>query len=280
MASKAAAGAGPARVRAKSARRSPGPHRGRTVVGLVLTAVGVALLIWLGVWQLQRKVWKEHLLARIEMLKDAPPEPLNVVFHRVRDGGQLDFVRVVARCSGLGEAAVHLYAQRPDGAPGWRQVGACRLAGAPYDTLLVDLGFEDTQAPAGTIPQPGAEPVLLPLEGAVITGVLRTPEPKAWYDGLLALTPGAGRANPHPKPGAQFFGRDIPAMAVALDAPRPAPVMLTLETPAAGPKLAPSGLPSDIPNRHLEYALTWFGLAGVLVVFTLVRLFGGRRRRV
>lgn len=227
---------------------------------------------------MQRKAWKEQLLTRIEMLKEAPPEPLNVVFHRVRDGGQLDFVRVVARCSGLGERAVHLYAQKPDGTPGWRQVGACRLTGAPYDTLLVDLGFEDTPSAAGTIPQPGAEPVLLPPEGAVITGVLRTPEAKAWYDGVLALTT-PGRSDPHPKPGAQFFARDIPAMAVALDAARPAPVMLSLETPAAGPKLTPSGLPTDIPNRHLEYALTWFGLAGVLVVFTLVRLLSGRRRR-
>ena len=69
----------------------------------------------------------------------------------------------------------------------------------------------------------------------MITGVLRTPEPKAWYDGVLALTT-PGRSDPHPKPGAQFFARDIPAMAAALDAPRPAPVMLSLESPAAGPK--------------------------------------------
>lgn len=276
MASRAATAAAPPRGFGKAAK----PRRGRSIVGLLLTLVAVAILVTLGVWQLQRKAWKEHLLARIELLKDAPPEPLNVVFNRVRDGGQLDFVRVVARCSGLGENAVHLYAQRPDGAPGWRQIGACRLAGAPYGAILTDLGFEDTQAPAGTIPQPGAEPVLLPREGALITGVLRTPEPKAWYDGILALTtPGAGRGDPHPQPGAQFFGRDIASMAVALKADRPAPVMLSLESPAAGPKLTPSGLPTDIPNRHFEYALTWFGLAGVLVVFTLVRLFSGRRRR-
>ena len=144
---------------------------------------------------------------------------------------------------------------------------------------MVDLGFEDTTAPAGAVPQPGVEPVSLPDDDALVTGVLRTPEPKAWYDGILAATTGgAARNDPHPQPGAQFFGRDIPSMAVALDSPRPAPVMLSLESPAAGPKLAPSGLPTDIPNRHLEYALTWFGLAGVLVVFTLVRWFTGRRR--
>ena len=275
MARSAAAAPAPARGFGKAAP----PRRGRSIVGLILTLVAVVILVGLGAWQLERKVWKDGLVARISMLKDAPPSPLNVVFNRVRDGGQLDFVRVVARCSGLGDHAVHLYSQKPDGAPGWRQVGACRLKNAPYDTLLVDLGFEAAAAAPGAVPEPGVQPVLLPNEEALVTGVLRTPEPKAWYDGILAATTGDRSAEPHPQAGAQFFHRDIPSMAVALGAPRPAPVMLSLESPAAGPKLAPSGLPSDIPNRHLEYALTWFGLAAVLVLFTIVRWFTARRAR-
>ncbi|CAN5381017.1 SURF1 family protein [soil metagenome] len=262
-------------------------HRGLSVFGWLMVLVALGVLLSLGQWQLQRKAWKEHLLARIAQLKDSPSEPLNVVFNRVRDGGELDFVRVVARCDGLGERAVHLYAIRPDGSPGWRQVGACRLANAPYGAILVDLGFEDVPATSGGestgMPLPGAEPVLLPTQGALITGVLRTPDPKAWYDGLLALAlPGqvkSGNTDPHPRAGASFFGRDIPAMAVALGAERPAPVMLSLETPRAGPKLTPAGLPTDIPNRHLEYAITWFGLAAALVGFVVVRLLLGLARR-
>ena len=274
-----------------SAAASPAPKRTRTRRGLslfgwLMVLLALAVLLSLGQWQLQRKAWKEHLLARIAQLHDSPPEPLNVVFNRVRDGGELDFVRVVARCDGLGEHAVHLYAIRPDGSPGWRQVGACRLANAPYGAILVDLGFEDVPATSGGestgMPVPGAEPVLLPTQGALITGVLRTPDPKAWYDGLLALAlPGqaaSGNTDPHPRPGASFFGRDIPAMAVALGAARPAPVMLSLESPRAGPKLTPAGLPTDIPNRHLEYAITWFGLAAALVVFVLVSVILRHRR--
>jgi surfeit locus 1 family protein len=244
-----------------------------SVLGLVFVALGVAILVSLGVWQLQRRVWKETLLARIEALKDSPPEPLNVVFNRVRDGGELDFVRVAARCEGLGEGAAHLFAMRPDGSPGWRQIGACRLSGSPYGAILVDLGFETLPAAPGAIPEPAAQPVTLPA-GVAVTGVLRAPEPKAWWSGLVSRTSaaqGAGGTD-----GARFLARDIPAMAVALGAARPAPVMLSLETPLAGPTLQPAPLPTDIPNRHLEYALTWFGLAAALVVFTLVRLFARR----
>jgi surfeit locus 1 family protein len=259
---------------ARKPRAAASGRRGGSFVGVALALVGVAILLGLGAWQMQRKVWKEHLLARIELLKESPPEPLNVVFHRVRDGGQLDFVRVVARCDGLGEGAAHLYGIRDDGSPGWRQIGACRLSNAPYGAILVDLGFEDTGPADASMPAPGAEPVLLPAEGALITGVLRTPEPKPWYSALLPTNAPAAQA----KAGDRFYSRDIPAMAVALHAERPAPVMLSLESPHAGPKLTPAALPTDIPNRHFEYALTWFGLAAVLVLLLLVRLLSGRRR--
>jgi surfeit locus 1 family protein len=45
-----------------------------------------------------------------------------------------------------------------------------------------------------------------------------------------------------------------------------APVILMAET-SSNPDfkaLVPAPFPVDIPNRHLEYALTWFGLAGAL----------------
>jgi surfeit locus 1 family protein len=68
-------------------------------------------------------------------------------------------------------------------------------------------------------------------------------------------------------------------MAAALKAPRPAPFVLMAET-ASNPdwqSLIPAPIPADIPNRHLEYALTWYGLAAALLGVYAAMLF---RRRV
>jgi cytochrome oxidase assembly protein ShyY1 len=54
-------------------------------------------------------------------------------------------------------------------------------------------------------------------------------------------------------------------------------LLLVLERPepGGGPFPAPRPLPVDLPNPHLGYALTWLGLAGVLLVFYILM---GRRR--
>ncbi len=242
---------------AAEARRRP-RWIGPAVLTVLFALIFVALMS-LGVWQLHRKAWKEALLARIAALQTAPPEPLAVVLNRAPPGAAhpgdegaraLDFTRVVASCDGLPARGVHLYGIRTDG-PGWRQIAACRLPpGLPYATLLVDLGFER----GAPMSPPRLQPVVLPARGASVVGVLRTPDPPSWTDGLA----GAGAVDGGTD---QWLRRDLPGMARALGAARPAPFMLELESPAAGPGLTPSPLPSDIPNHHLEYALTWFGMA-------------------
>jgi surfeit locus 1 family protein len=96
-----------------------------------------------------------------------------------------------------------------------------------------------------------------PADHALLTmiGVLRVP------DRATFVTPANQPQDNH------WYSRDVPAMAKALGAPDPAPVMLMAET-STNPQwkaLIPAPIPADIPNRHLEYALTWFGLAGSLL---------------
>jgi surfeit locus 1 family protein len=227
---------------------------------------GVAILCALGVWQLQRLQWKTALLQRIAALQVAPAEPLSVVLNRLADGRPVNFSRVVTACDGLGEREAHLYGLRTDG-PGWREVSACRLASGPYGSILVDMGFSRQ---AGLQP-PRGEPVTLPA-GALITGVLRAPDPRPWFADLVA--PPSGRRGAD----GEFYGRDIPAMAAVVGAPRPAPVMLMLERPAAGPGLLPSPLPTGIENNHLGYAVTWFGLAAALVGVWIATIVAARRK--
>ena len=241
----------------------------------MLVLLAFALLVGLGVWQLQRKAWKEHLLARIAALQAAPPEPLSVVLNRVKDGGELDFVRVVAPCAALGPRAPTstACATATPAAPGWRQIAACQPRRRP---LRLHPGRHGLRRHARPRPAGGRADDRRRSDGVRLTGVLRSPEPRPWYAGLIGL---GAPAHPASQASGQWFERDIPGMAAVLGAPRPAPVMLMLESPAAGPRLHAVPLPTDIPNHHLEYALTWFGLAATLVVFYAVALLRGRRAR-
>jgi surfeit locus 1 family protein len=75
-----------------------------------------------------------------------------------------------------------------------------------------------------------------------------------------------------------WYARDIPAMARALGVSDPAPVFMMLEAPAPkGLAPTPAPLPADIPNNHLQYAITWFGLAAALAGVYLASLW--RRRQ-
>jgi surfeit locus 1 family protein len=199
-------------------------------------------------WQLQRLTWKEALLARIAKLETAAPMPVATALDGAASPADLDMVRVRVDCPGLSRAAyVELFGLK-DGTAGRRLISACPVASIRYRTLLVDRGFvaEDISA------RPGAEGPLGPVS---VTGVLRAPDPPSIF------TPKADPAS------RLWFNRDIPAMASTLGASRPAPVMLMAET-ASNPEfsaLSPAPIPAAISNRHLEYALTWFGLAAALL---------------
>lgn len=231
------------------ARRRPG-----LTVAVLLS---LAALVALGSWQLQRRAWKEAVIARVEAARTAPAQPIATLLPQ--GAAELDFRNATADCPGLATAPyVRLYAI-VDGRPGWRLISACPLPGGRYDALLVDRGF----APDGAGVAP---PVSASTEVVRVTGPLRAAE-------------AAGRLTPGPREGL-WFSRDVAGMAAALGVQRAAPVVLTATTPApAGVGLTAAPLPGEIANRHLEYALTWFGLAAALVVFYVALLFRSPERR-
>jgi len=235
------------------ARAAP---RGGFPVGLTIAvAIALAILVALGVWQLQRLKWKEGLLAHIAALQSAKAVDVGPVLDRLAHGANVDFTRVTVTCPGLSTAPfLELYGVR-DAEAGARLISACQVASARYRTVLVDRGFiADT-----TTARPKVDPAA--RQPTTVVGVLRAPD----------------RGNPFmPKNRpTRWFTRDVPAMAGVLHAAAPAPVFLFAETPA-NPELAalvPAPLPSEIPNRHLEYALTWFGLAAALLGVYAAMLF-------
>ena len=220
----------------------------------------LAVLIGLGVWQLQRLRWKEDLVARIEALRAAPARPLGSVLAEQAAGGDVDYARVMTDCPGLDDAPfVTLYALESR-VTGIRVLSACPVAEGPYDAVLVDRGFlSDADAqrlrPAASSDEAGVH--------RAVVGVLRSPSARSF-----AAAPDEPKKN-------LWFNRDAPAMARKLGVTgQVAPIFLFLESPPpAGFGPQPSPVPVDISNRHLGYAITWFGLAAALLGVYLAMMF-------
>src|SRR6185369_14107066 len=110
-------------------------------VGLTIaTAIGLAILIALGVWQLQRLQWKEALLAHVAALQSAQAQPVGPVLDAAAAGQDVGFTRVSVTCPGLSKAAfLELYGIR-EGEAGSRLISACAVDARRYRTVLVDRG--------------------------------------------------------------------------------------------------------------------------------------------
>ena len=225
----------------------------RFPIGLTLAAaIGLAVLLGLGAWQLRRLAWKQDLLARIAALQHAPARPLGEVLTGAARGGDIAFVRAAAECGPVTGAspAIYRYALR-NGQVGWRLMAFCPLAGAPWSGIVLDRGlvgrFAGRMSPTEqAFPAP-----------AKVAGVIRSPGTRGPLD-----------AAPSRSADGAWVLQSVDPAALALTAgpgARPAPYYLAVEseTPAP-PGVTPAALPQDIPNNHFVYALTWFGLAAVL----------------
>lgn len=216
---------------------------------LILTAaaaIAFLILCGLGTWQVQRLHWKTQLLARIEALRAAPARPVAQVL--AKGAADAEFARVTADCPGIATAAyVSLYSLY-EGQGGYRLISACRVEAGSYRSILVDRGFiADTLKERPKVDRGLVRPMR-------VTGVLRAPDKPTFV-------------TPDNRPiDNQWYSRDVAAMAEHLRAPSPAPLFLMAETATNPelPALKPVALPAEISNRHLEYAVTWFGLAAAL----------------
>jgi cytochrome oxidase assembly protein ShyY1 len=233
--------------------------RRRGVAGFgVFTLVMLALFIGLGVWQLQRRVEKHALIAALtERLAVAPgalPSPAQwSALTPARD----EFRRVsfTATYQHLPDAMVYSSgsAVREDiSGPGTWAFLPARLASG--ETVVVNAGFvqnlmqERSQQDRAVAPLITGHPVML-------TGYLRFPEKAG------VLTPAENLAS------RLWFTRDHLAMAHALGWGEVAPFYIDLEqpVPVSGiPK--PGPLEVHLKDDHMQYAITWFALAGAVVI--------------
>ncbi|MET0338813.1 MAG: SURF1 family cytochrome oxidase biogenesis protein [Caulobacter sp.] len=223
----------------------------RFPIGLTIaTAISLAILCCLGAWQVQRLTWKNDLLTRIAALQGAAATPWTPASG--------EFTRVSLTCPGLaGAPFVELYAIR-DGKAGERIISACPT---PQGVVLVDRGFvPDTVSARPPVDVADRTPV-------TVTGVLRAGDARSF------VTP------PDQPEKRQYFARDAVAIGAGLGVASATPLFLMAET-STNPDwtaLEPAPLPAEISNRHLEYALTWFGLAATLACVYAAMLW--RRRK-
>lgn len=218
----------------------------------VAAAVGLAILLGLGIWQLHRLAWKQSLLAKIAALSHAPPRPIDPVLGAAAKGADVGFVRVRAVCAPASPPtrAIYRYALR-DGRVGWRLMGFCQLQAGGWTGVVLDRGLVERFA-GQMSPQPAPFP-----PAQEVSGILRAPGRASFLDVPPRIDPGM----------VTLQALDPATLAlVARPGQRPAPWYLAVESETPAPAgVSPAPLPQDIPNNHFVYALTWFGLASVLV---------------
>ncbi len=139
------------------------------LVGLTaLMLAAFAVLIGLGVWQLQRLEWKEGLIAQIEARTNGPPITLEDAVALAGEGRDPSYYRV--RVDGRFHHAKerYLYAVS-EGRVGWHVIAP--LETEDGDVVLVDRGFVPDE-----LKDPSAR-ALGQVENVVtVTGIVRTPE--------------------------------------------------------------------------------------------------------
>jgi surfeit locus 1 family protein len=233
---------------------------------LALAALAFAVLVGLGVWQVERLHWKEDLLARIESRRHAAPAPLppRAEWAALRPD-DVDYRHVAASGTWMPDASVLVFrASAPDGrggeGPGYLVLTPLRLDGGGI--VVVNRGFVPL-AEAAVLPG-------LPASATALRGLMRPPESRNPF-------------TPKDDPGRnQWFTRDPFTIASAKGLSDVAPFTIDREAETGDPQWPRGGQTVlDIPNNHLSYALTWFGLAaalaGVLIAYVWAYIRRGRR---
>ncbi|MEJ0026113.1 MAG: SURF1 family protein [Rhizomicrobium sp.] len=222
----------------------------------VAAAILLALLIGLGVWQLQRLQWKLALIEQVNRNLTAPPLPLDRILAL---GPKAEYRRVALAGRFDNAKEAYIFGIGVEGAPVFHVV-------VPFQTddgreLLVDRGI---------VPRDLRDPATRP-RGVVagetkLVGVWRAPD-----------TGGAFTPQPDLK-SRIWFDRDTAAIARNLGVRLSAPALIEADaTPNPGGWPRGGQTVVTFRNEHLQYAITWFLMAaGLLAVYIAYHVSAGR----
>ncbi|WP_434624514.1 SURF1 family protein [Azospirillum sp. B2RO_4] len=227
----------------------------------LLALAGVAGLTALGIWQLERRVWKLDLIERVDARIHASPVPAPgpEAWPSVSAASD-EYRRVAVTGRFLNDRESLVQAVTDLGGGFWVMTPLVSDRGF---TVLVNRGFV---SPERRDPASRAEGQ--PQGEVTVTGLLRLTEPKGGF--LRSNDPAAGR----------WYSRDVAAIAAAKGLNDVAPYFID----ADGTR-NPGGWPVggltvvSFPNSHLSYALTWFALDLMLIGAVLYVFRSEMRRR-
>ena len=225
---------------------------GRIRLSLWPTLVAVpvlAVLIALGVWQLHRHDEKSALLARIEAGLAAEPVRMPA---DIADPEAWDYRRARVAGDFLHDRELYLASRSYRGQAGLHVVTPLRRtdATASDHVILVNRGWVPTDRRDRASRGDG-----LPAGTVTVSGILRRPSERGWMV-------------PDNEPDANlWFWADLTAMAESAGiAPVPTVILEADVDPAGGPLPIGGQTRLDVPNNHLQYAITWFAFAVTLIV--------------
>ncbi len=198
-----------------------------------------ALLNGLGIWQLERLRWKEGLIADMARTQALAPVPVANALSQIQPewrSVRMPFCRLDTK------TFIYMHSEVA-GEPGFRVLTACPL-GANTSAMLVDIGFTTAKIPA--VDFMGFTPVgrLRPFEKSNAFTPVNMPDKQDWYWRSAAEM---GRALNTPVRDDYFLVLDLNASKADITG------------------LTQGVLTAPLPNRHFEYALTWFGLGWALL---------------
>ena len=224
----------------------------------VFTLLMVVLFVGLGVWQLQRRVEKHALIAALTERLAAPPgalpspsqwnalTPASDEFRRVSFTATYD-----SRADAMVYSSGSAVREDISGPGTWALLPARLPTG---ETVVINAGFVQNTMQDRSQQDRAIKPLLTGAQ-VTLTGYIRFPEAAGM------LTPAENTAK------RLWFARDHLAMARTLGWGEVAPFYIDLElpVPASGvPK--PGPLEVHLKDDHMQYAITWFGLAGAVVI--------------
>jgi len=221
----------------------------------ILTLIMLPVLIGLGVWQLHRLDWKLGLIATMEARLAAPAAAMPPVADWTSlDPESLDYRHMSVTGHFDNAHEFHYFTQDDQGQAGYSLLVPLLLDGG--GAVIVDRGFvPQDRKEAGT--RPASQ-----IEGEVtVTGVARRPGRRGVFDGENDPAHNI------------WYVRDPARMAASIGLDPVAPFLLEAQPQAgADPKALPrpGAAHVELTNSHLQYALTWFSFAAILIIIYVV----------